>query len=130
MGARMNADLVVQWAGVIVPLVVLLVQGLLAWLMWSLRREYVSRADCGACHGKLDAQVAEMDTHIASLAGAVEAAPTSKDMQVVLVRLAEISGDLKAASVRAEGQAELLKAMSRQVSMLTDYHVTKNGRDR
>ena len=126
----MNADLIVQWAGVIVPLVVLLVQGLLAWLMWSLRREYVSRADCGACHGKVDAQIAGVDTRVAGLEGAVEAAPTSKDMQTVMVQLAEISGELKAANARAEGQAELLKSVSRQVSMLNDYHVTKNGRDR
>lgn len=125
----MNADLVVQWAGVIVPLVVLLVQGLLAWLMWSLRREYVSRADCGACHGKVDAQLAGVDTRVAGLEGAVEAAPTSKDMQTVMVQLAEISGELKAANARAEGQAELLKSVSRQVSMLNDYHVTKPRRD-
>jgi len=126
----MNADLVVQWAGVIVPLVVLLVQGLLAWLMWSLRREYVSRADCGACHGKVDAQIAGVDTRVTGLEGAMEAAPTSKDMQTVMVQLAEISGELKAANARAEGQAELLKSVSRQVSMLNDYHVTKPGRDR
>lgn len=126
----MNADLIVQWAGVIVPLVVLVVQGLLAWLMWSLRREYVTRADCNACHTTIETQIAGMDTRMAGLAGAVETAPTSKDMQTVMVQLAEISGELKAANARAEGQAELLKSVSRQVSMLNDYHVTKNGRDR
>lgn len=121
----MNADLVAQWAGVIVPLVVLLAQGLLAWLMWSLRREYVSRADCDVCHGKLDTQAAGVETRVAALEGALETVPTSRDMQTVMVQLAEISGELKAANARAEGQAELLKSVSRQVSMLNDYHVTK-----
>lgn len=125
----MTADLFVQWAGVIVPLIVLVAQGLFVWFLWSLGKKFVAKADCEACHNRLDTQITGVDTRVAGLEGAVEAAPTSKDMQTVMVQLAEISGELKAANARAEGQAELLKSVSRQVSMLNDYHVTKPRRD-
>lgn len=111
-------DLVVQWAGVVVPVVVTIVSSLLGWALWSMRKAYVTKEECGACQ-------TAMNNRLSGLEGDLENAPSSKDMQAVMLQLSNISGELKAANARSEGQAELLRSVSRQVSMLNDYHVTK-----
>lgn len=111
-------DLVVQWAGVVVPVVVTTVSALLGWVLWSMRKTYVTHEQCESCR-------TTMNNRLSGLEGVLENAPSSKDMQAVVVKLSDISGELKAANARAEGQAELLRSVSRQVSMLNDYHVTK-----
>jgi len=111
-------DQIVQWAGVIVPVIVSLVSALLGWALWSMRKAFVTKECCAACNAAISKRLSDIE-------GDLENAPSSKDMQAVVVKLSDISGELKAANARAEGQAELLRSVSRQVSMLNDYHVTK-----
>lgn len=117
MSDPMN-DQIVQWAGVIVPVLVTGVSTLLGWILWSMRKAYVTKEDCESCR-------TQMNNRLSGVEGDLENAPSSKEMQAVMLQLSNISGELKAANARAEGQAELLRSVSRQVSMLNNYHVTK-----
>ncbi|NHZ48602.1 DUF2730 family protein [Nitratidesulfovibrio liaohensis] len=119
----MNADLVVQWAGVIVPLIVLVAQGLFVWFLWSLGKKFVAKADCEACHSKVDAQLVGTDARLSGMEGAMKTIPAPKDIQDLLVRLAELSGDLRASCARTDGLSNQINGLSRQVAMLTEHHV-------
>jgi hypothetical protein len=117
MTEPVNVQLI-QLAGVVVPVVVTGVSTLLGWALWSMRKAYVTKEECDSCRTTINSRLADVE-------GELENAPSSKDMQAVMLQLSNISGELKAANARAEGQAELLRSVSRQVSMLNDYHVTK-----
>lgn len=112
-----------QIASVVVPVILMLAQLLFLWVLWSLRKEFVVRADCHACHGKMDAQLAGAEARLFGMEGAMKTIPAPKDIQDLLVRLAELSGDLRAACARTDGLANQINGLARNVAMLTEHHV-------
>jgi len=42
----MNWELVARWVAIGIPLLVLVLQGLMAWFMWSMSQKFVTSKDC------------------------------------------------------------------------------------
>ena len=98
--------------------VVLVIQALAMWGMWSLRKQFVARAHC-------DAQCQVMRDKHAKLEQAQHALPDADEVQAMAVQLAEIEGSIKAVMATVQGQAEIMTRIERPLNLLLEHHVRR-----
>lgn len=97
-------------------LVLLLFQGLLVWVLWSLRKQFVARSHC-------DAQCQALARKQTELEQAQKALPDADEVQAMAVQLAEIEGSIRAVMATVQGQAELMQRIERPLNLLLEHHV-------
>ena len=102
-------------------LVLLLFQGLLVWVLWSLRKQFVARSHC-------DAQCQALARKQTELEQAQKALPDADDVQAMAVQLAEIEGSIKAVMATVQGQAELMQRIERPLNLLLEHHVRRSDK--
>lgn len=102
-------------------LVLLLFQGLLVWVLWSLRKQFVARSHC-------DAQCQALARKQAELEQAQKALPDADEVQAMAVQLAEIEGSIKAVMATVQGQAELMQRIERPLNLLLEHHVRRGDK--
>jgi uncharacterized protein (DUF3084 family) len=114
----------------VASLLVLVFQGLLAWALWSLRKQFVSSTHCGEqCkaaaekHATLELEQAKLKQEQARLEQAQKALPDADEVQAMAVQLAEIEGSIKAVMATVQGQAELMQRIERPLNLLLEHHV-------
>lgn len=108
-------DTLVEWSRVLSPVIVLL-QGLLCWILWSLRKQFVTREDCTSKCQLLEKRQAVLQT-------AQESSPTGKDVGDIKDRLGCIEGDIKTLVATGKGQAELLRRLEGPLNLLMEHHL-------
>ena len=111
-------------------LLLLVFQGLLAWALWSLRKQFVSGTHCEKqCkaaadkHATLEQEQAKLKQEQARLEQAQQALPDAAEVQAMAVQLAEIEGSIKAVMATVQGQAELMQRIERPLNLLLEHHV-------
>lgn len=97
-------------------LLLLIFQGLLVWVLWSLRKQFVARSHC-------EAQCQAMSKRQTELEQAQKALPDADEVQAMAVQLAEIEGSIKAVMATVQGQAELMARIERPLNLLLEHHV-------
>jgi cellobiose-specific phosphotransferase system component IIA len=108
-------------------LVLVVVQGLLAWGLWSLRKQFVGQEQCGArCQAMAQTQ-AQLAQDQAKLEQAQKALPTAAEVQGMQVQLTEIEGNVKVVMATMQGQAELMQRIERPLNLLLEHHLRRNG---
>lgn len=114
----------------VVSLLVLAFQGLLTWVLWSMRKEFVSSTHCGnQCkaaaekRAELEKAQAKLEQEQARLEQAQKALPDADEVQAMAVQLAEIEGSIKAVMATVQGQAELMARIERPLNLLLEHHV-------
>jgi len=110
----------------LLPVIVLIVQGVLAWLLWSIRSSLVTKAECQVCRKAIEGDLAGLAKDAAVADARRDALPTAKDLAVFSAALEGVRGDLRALWEKVEGQGELLKRIEKPVQMLMDYHLEKS----
>jgi cellobiose-specific phosphotransferase system component IIA len=104
-------------------LVLVAVQGLLAWGLWSLRKQFVGQEQCGErCQAMAKTQ-AELAQAQAKLEQAQKALPDAAEVQAMAVQLAEIEGSIKAVAATVQGQAEIMQRIERPLNLLLEHHL-------
>ena len=107
----------------VLSLVIVIVQGLLAWALWSLRKQFVSGEHCDSkCKQLTDKQI-KLEQAQAKLEQAQQALPDAAEVQAMAVQLAEIEGSIKAVMATVQGQAELMQRIERPLNLLLEHHV-------
>jgi uncharacterized protein (DUF3084 family) len=116
-------------------LLLLILQGVLAWAMWSLRKQFVSSTDCGEkCkaaankHAELEQAQTRLAQEQARLEQAQEALPSADEVANMRVQLAEIEGSIRAVMATVQGQAELMHRIERPLNLLLEHHVSGGGK--
>lgn len=115
-------QLIAEW-GPSISLLALICQGLLVWVMWSLRKQFVPQAHCDKrCQADDEAKQA-LEKRQTALETAQRAMPTGKDVGAITDRLGCIEGDMKAMLATMRGQAELMERMERPLNLLMEHHL-------
>ncbi len=105
-------------------LVLVVIQGLLAWALWSLRKQFVARSHCDQQCQQTSNKQAETDLALASLKQAQDALPSADEVANMRVQLAEIEGSIKAVMATVQGQADLMQRIERPLNLLLEHHVS------
>jgi hypothetical protein len=99
-----------------VQIILILGQGLLGWVLWSLRKQFVPREHCATkCEALAQKQ--------AELAQAQKALPTAAEVRDMQIQLAEIEGDIKTVKATVEGHLELMQRLERPLNLLMGHHL-------
>lgn len=107
----------------IISLIVLLGQGLFAWLMWSARKSFVPRETCDGRCGKNEDRMNKADLRMAQLETAHQAMPTPEDVSDIKDRLGGIEGEMKGLVATIRGQAEIMTRIERPLNLLMEHHL-------
>lgn len=110
----------------LLPLGVLVLQGVLTWLLWSIRSSFVAKAECQNCREVIKGDLTGLAKDHAVADARRDALPTARDMTEVRAALEGVRGDLRALWEKVEGQGELLKRIERPVTLLMDYHLKRD----
>lgn len=102
------------------PVLLFVTQGMLCWFVWSLKQQFISRADCKDCKKDRDAddekasgKVEAVKDGLAKLAGKEEVRALSETVS----RLTETVGNLNGR----------LTGINRAVDLLNQHHLRVNG---
>lgn len=107
----------------VLSLALVVVQGLLAWGLWSLRKSFVGQEQCGErCQALADKQAALAQAQ-AALEQAQQALPDAATVQSLQVQLAEIEGSVRTLAATVQGQTEVMARIERPLNLLLEHHV-------
>lgn len=112
--------------GPFISLLLGLVQGLVLWAIWSLRKQFVSREDCsGHCQEHTEKRQ-ELETRQTALEAAQRAMPTDRDVEIIKDRLGGIEGEIKALLASYRGQSELMLRLEKPLNLLMEHHLRES----
>ena len=118
----MNMGTLADWSR-IGSVALVLLQGLLVWILWSLRKQFVSRSHCDKrCAGHKDAR-AELEKRQAAIEQAQAVAPTARDMAAITHQLGDMAGDIKALRAITEAQADAMKRIEHPLNLLLQHEL-------
>ncbi|PKN07608.1 MAG: hypothetical protein CVU73_12765 [Deltaproteobacteria bacterium HGW-Deltaproteobacteria-8] len=115
-----------DWWEILVRLssaILLIVQGLIMWGLWSLRKQFVSRTHCDAqCQTQTKKQT-ELEQAQTKLEQAQKALPNADEVQAMAVQLAAIEGSIKTVEATVRGQSEVMQRIERPLNLLLEHHL-------
>ncbi len=137
-----------RWVPQLVAVAVLLVQGVIVWVLWSLKKEFVRKDDfdqdigalndkvvavqtavkgavrkddCGKCSASMNSKIVAIEAELSRL-------PSAESWASMQVAIEEVRGSNRALVAKIEGQGELLKKIEHPLQLLMEYHIIK-GRE-
>lgn len=114
----MLAD-VAEWSRIASVLIVL-AQGVLVWVLWSLRKQYVSRGHCEQqCQTAREA-LSALERAQARLEQAQANAPSGREMAAIKDQLADLSAEIKGMSATTSAQTRALDRVTHQLDLLLE----------
>ncbi len=112
-----------DWWDIIIKLasaIVLIIQGLGLWVLWSLRKQFVARDHCNA-------QCQELAKKQTELEQAQKALPDAAMVNTIRERLGSIEGSVKAVEATIKGQADTMQRIERPLNLLLEHHLRPRG---
>ena len=86
----------------LIPLALCIVQGLFAWVVWSLRKRFVTAEDCATCRNKTENKVGKIESRLAETESALRDMPSKAEFHELALTMKELQGDLKAMRASVE----------------------------
>lgn len=116
----------------------LLLSGLLSWLLWSLRRQFLShddflkfsqqvRDDLRSEFDTLRDQDAAVERRVAKLEVQMQQVPDKEAMHDLQICVARVEGTMSRLSERLDGTEKLFQRMERVLQRQEDYLLNRNG---
>ena len=116
------------------PVVVLVVQGLFAWFLWSLRRNFVSCDACASVRAEYDKRQAEHDKRLGCVAAEgkelrviLSNLPTVKDVHELGREVERVQGGQEALRESVKSLAVSIDRLERPLNLLLEHQI--NGGD-
>lgn len=112
-----------DWLWKMLPVAVLVVQGLFVWSMWSLRRNFMT---CDACQGHrvgYDKRLADAEGEGQALRASLDNLPTAKDLHEVVKEVAAVGGGMEAARESVKALGISIDRLDRQIQLLLEHHI-------
>lgn len=97
-----------------------IVQAVMGWFMWSLRKEFVTGKDCSACRSTCRKEVAEE----------MKKLPSTESLAALAKEMEGLRGDLKAQAADIRGLSEVLKRVEHPLDLLLEHQLAEGRRDR
>lgn len=105
-------DTIFKW----MPLVLTVVQLLLTWIIWSMRKEFIRREECMICATALSKRVSDVEAGLDNL-------PTAESWNKMQVSMEEVRGTNRVVLAKLEGQNELLKRIEHPMQLLLEHQL-------
>ncbi|OEU65806.1 MAG: hypothetical protein BA863_08945 [Desulfovibrio sp. S3730MH75] len=99
----MSAPTVAEELRFWLPIIVFLSQLGVGWLIWSLRKAFVSRENCASCRKEMDEDADELEKRIIRNEEQLANQPTSKEVSELTVALGSLSGEIDVLAERING---------------------------
>jgi hypothetical protein len=109
-------DLLLRW----LPVVILVIQGLMAWGLWSLKQQFVSRRECDVRLVGVNARVGQTEVKVANLGESVHTMPPRSELQELSNKIGSLNEKLGYIDGRLSG-------INRAVDLLNQHHLRVNG---
>lgn len=109
------------------PVLVLVVQLLMGWVLWSLRKEFVAKKSCEECREGISGNVAVLDKRMTRAEGVVENMPNAEVVHSLALLIEGLSGDVQALGKQVEGVKDLVERVERVVAR-HEEHLLNGGR--
>lgn len=104
-------------------IILLLVQLLFAWGIWSLRKMFVRKADCDNHCRAFDDSNHELKRADAALAARLDGLPSGGELHTLRVELTAVKGEILALAVQVKGQNDVMARLERSLDMLVNHHI-------
>lgn len=98
----------------------LVIQALLVWALWSLRKQFMSREGC-------DERCKKLEKRQGDLEASHKAMPSSGDLGAIKDRLGKIEGGVEALGATVKGQGEIMLRIERPLNLLIEHHLKGSG---
>lgn len=112
-------DAIIKWT----PMLLTVVQLLLAWVIWSMRKEFVRQDDCAKHKGKLAECHAALATRVTNAEAEIGNMPQPAAWSKMQVAIEEVRGSNRVVLAKLEGQSELLKRIEHPMQLLMEHHI-------
>jgi hypothetical protein len=104
-----------------------LVQCLVLWALWSIRKVFVTSKTCEdcrkACRGQVDERLAKQESASGSLHDKVGQAAQKDELAKAATADEALRGDIKALTATIEGLKDQQRRLERQVGLLMEHHL-------
>ena len=128
------------------PVAVLVVQGLFVWVLWSLRRNFVSCDACAAAraaHDKrqadhraeYDKRQADYDKRLGCMAAeskelrtSLDSLPKAKDLHEVAKEVEAVRGGLEAVKESVKSLGISIDRLDKPIQLLLEHHINGGGK--
>ena len=107
----------------VAPLVLTVVQLLLAWVIWSLRKDFVRQDTCSKRKGELEDCHAALATRVTNAEASLGNMPQPAAWSKMQVAIEEVRGSNRVVLAKLEGQSELLKRIEHPMQLLMEHHI-------
>lgn len=108
--------------------------GVCLWLWWSVKRVFVTRADCEACrksaYSHLEERLEAVEkrqngrtTALQKIESKIDDLPTSDEFRDLSVSLKEVEGDIKGIRAQIDGLEHVIGRLERAVDMFQEVHM-------
>jgi hypothetical protein len=107
----------------VASLLVLVLQGVMAWVVWSLRKQFMTRESCDGRCGQVEERQSKADSRMTEMEAAQRSMPTAKDINSLNGKLGGIEGEIKALLATVRGQADTMRRIEHPLNLLLEHHL-------
>jgi len=112
----------------LLPIGVLVVQGLFVWGMWSLSKKFVTCDACKAVHAEYDKQLAAVMAEGRALQGSLGNLATTDDLHEVALQVKDLGGGQEALRESIKSLGISIDRLDRPIQLLLDHHINGGGK--
>ncbi len=105
----------------IIPVGIVLIQGAMGWVLWSLRREFLSRSEWAAEKSQLAEKQGELERRITETEHSLARVPGLPAVHELDLGVQALRGEIKALEVKVCGVRELLGRFVTVVERQEEY---------
>ena len=114
----------------LLPVGVLIVQGLFVWSMWSLRRNFVTCDSCQATRAEYEKRQADYDKRLGCVAAdgrelraSLDNLPKAKDLHEVAKEVEAVRGGQEALRESVKSLAVSIDRLDKPIQLLLEHHI-------
>ena len=106
------------------PILVGVAQGIMLWVLWSMKKSFVTSDNCVACRKSCRKEVAE------AVEKDLKRLPSNDALGALATQLEGLRGDVKTQGADLRGLTELLKRVEHPLNLLMEHHLrdSRGGR--
>lgn len=123
----MNWELVARWVAIGIPLLVLVLQGLMAWFMWSMAQKFVTSQECKKQCQERDERCEKNECRLTDLEQGHSEHQVHFQHQVTTQDLEKIYNRINAVADQVSDQGGQLSSMRRSLDLIHS-HLLESGK--
>lgn len=112
-----------DWIWKLLPVVVLIVQGLFAWGTWSLSKKFVTCDSCKATHADYNERLAEVKAEGKALRGSLAKLATTDDLHKVALQVKDLGGGQEALRESIKSLGISIDRLDKPIQLLLEHHI-------